>query len=186
MGFMYKEIIFRKRLPVALTFFFAIIFILYMIKMTEIFKLVPANMGRTLDIISLAIVISFGYYELQKCRIKYKYSIIADQLIIHKIKGTEQKLLEDIKIKNIQYIGPSNKVYGVGKHCKTKKYICSILNFNKNCCVYDDGTKSLKIYFEPSVELIEKVKCIKQKNEIGYQTNNNILNSIHNKKMLGC
>lgn len=186
MGFMYKEIIFRKRLPVVLTFFFAIILILYMIKIAEIFKLVPGNMGRVLDLASLVMVISFGYYEFEKCRIKYKYSIIADQLIIHKIKGEEQKLLEDIKIKNIQYIGPSSKLQGKGKHCKTKKYICSILNFNKNCCIYDDGTKELKIYFEPSAELIEKVKCIKQKNESCYQNNKSILSSIHNKKMLGC
>jgi len=185
MGFMYKEVIIRKRLPVFIVFFLVIILILCLLKIAEIMKLVSSDMGKFVDIISLFILTGFGMFEFHKCRIKYKYSIIADQLIIHKIKGDEYKLVEDIRIDDIQYIGPNSKLRGIKKHLKTKKYICSVFNMKKQCCVYHIGKKSYKIYFEPSIELIEKVKCIKDRNS-RFEKSNTVIEDIKNNRICGC
>lgn len=163
MGAMYKEIIFRKRLPVIIVFFFAMIVLISILKIIEVMDIVPLHLSREVDIICLFSLLLFGGYEIQKCRVQYKYSIIGDELIIHKLKGEEQILVEDIKIEDIQYIGCISRSYNKKKNVKTKKYICSILNINKYCCIYSEGNKNYKMYFEPSRDLINKVKSIKDK-----------------------
>jgi hypothetical protein len=163
MGLMYKEIVFRRKLPVMITFFFIMTIMLYLLKISEIMNLIPIYMSREIDLLCLFILILFGAYEIQKCQIQYKYSIIADQLIIHKVKGKNQELVEDINIQDIKYIGYINKLNDIKINCKKKKYICSLINMNKYCCIYSNGHRFNKIYFEPSSELIEKLKYLKNK-----------------------
>jgi hypothetical protein len=45
----------------------------------------------------------------------------------------------------------------------SKKYVCSIFNFNPYCCIYRDGDKLKRFYFEPSNNFIEKIKLNREK-----------------------
>ena len=40
-------------------------------------------------------------FEAIRCRIRYRYLIIADQLIIHRVKGARDEVKVDIKLKDI-------------------------------------------------------------------------------------
>ncbi len=106
------------------------------------------------------------YIEFSKCTVKYKYSIVADQFIIHKIKGDEVKILEDIKLKDIEFIGKYRNCKGDIHISSSKKYICSTSFGKKFCCVYKLGDKFKKFYFEPSDSLMSKITLLKQKNVI--------------------
>lgn len=168
MGAMYKEIIFRKTLPVIIILFLAMMFLISFLKLVEVMGLIPVEMSRIVDVICLVSLSLFGFYEYEKCKVQYKYSIIGDELIIHKLKGEEQILVEDIKIHDIQYIGYISKLSNKKKNLKTKKYICSILNINKFCCVYNHGGRNYKMYFEPSKDLVDIVKRIQDKQHVFY------------------
>lgn len=185
MGTMYKEVIFRKRLPVFIVFFVAMTIVLYLLKIAEIMNLIPIHMSRIIDLFCLFTLISFAIYEIQKCQVQYKYSIIGEQLIIHRVKGKSQKLVEDINIQDIRYIGPINKRQGVKWGCKRRNYICSLINLNKHCCIYADGHINREVYFEPSSELIEKIRCIKNKQKIFQQQRSLAYSNIGSNKIYG-
>ncbi len=105
------------------------------------------------------LMIALCYIEFSKCKVKYKYSIVADQFIIHKIKGEEVTILEDIKLKNIEFIGKySNCNTKISILRSSKKYICSTFIGSKFCCVYKVGDKFKKFYFEPSDGLMNKIR----------------------------
>jgi hypothetical protein len=185
MGNMYKEVIFRKRLPVFIVFFVVMIIVLYLLKIAEIMNLIPIHMARIIDIFCLFTLISFAIYEIKKCQVQYKYSIIGEQLIIHRVKGKSQKLVEDIKIQDIRYIGPISKRHAVKWGNKRRNYICSLINLNKHCCIYADGHKSHEVYFEPSSELIEKIKIIKNKQKVFQQQRSLAYSNISSNKIYG-
>jgi len=109
------------------------------------------------------IMIGLCYMEFSKCKIKYKYSIVVDQFIIHRIKGGEVTILEDIKLKDIEFIGKYSDYSSDNHISSSKKYICSSFTGSKFCCVYKLGNKFKKFYFEPSVPLINKINLLKSK-----------------------
>ena len=82
-----------------------------------------------------------------------------------------ETLVEDIKIKDIQYIGKNFRGSKKLGFLSPSKYICSIVSFNKYYCSYNYRGKINKFYFEPSEELINKVKVIKEKSLNAYDNN---------------
>ncbi|ARC83239.1 putative membrane protein [Clostridium argentinense CDC 2741] len=165
MGTMYKEIIYRKKLPVLL-FLFGIMLIF--ILLSDFINSLIGSMRFVCNIFFLFLTIGCCIFEAYKCSIKYKYSIIADQLIIHRIRGDAQFLVEDVKIKDIEYIGQCSQGSKFFRIISPKKYICSIFKLNKYCCVYKMNGKISKFYFEPSNTLVQKLKNVKEKNALCY------------------
>jgi hypothetical protein len=101
--------------------------------------------------------------EIEKCKLSYTYSIIANQFIIHKIKGNSDKVVENIKIADIKYIGKNgscnlNKEVSFGG-----THTCSIFNKDLYCCVYEDKGKIRKFNFESSEKLIIKINRLREK-----------------------
>ncbi len=96
----------------------------------------------------------------RKCRVSYKYSVIADQLIIHKVISEKQKVLEDIKVEDIVYLGEDKdriKEFST-KGCRS--YTCR--NFEaKKCCIYKKNNKTYKFYFQASDRFVNKVNNLK-------------------------
>ncbi|MBS5823446.1 MAG: hypothetical protein KID00_06230 [Clostridium argentinense] len=165
MGTMYKEIICRKKLSVLLFLFMVI---LIFILLSDFINSFIGSMRIVCNTFFLFLTIGFCIFEAYKCSIKYKYSIIADQLIIHRIRGDVQFLVEDIKIKDIEYVGQCSQGSKFFRLISPKKYICSIFKLNKYCCVYKMNGKISKFYFEPSDELVQKLKNVKEKNALCY------------------
>lgn len=163
MGTMYKEIICRKKLPAMLLIFCVmLIFIL----LSDFINNSISGINVICNMFFLALTIICCIVEVYKCGIRYKYSIIADQLIIHKLVGKAQVLVEDIRIVDIHNIGISDKQNKSIKIFNTRKYICSVLGLtNKYCCVYKNNGKYYRFYFEPSKEMVERINSIRQKKE---------------------
>ncbi|MBU5227567.1 hypothetical protein KQI36_13080 [Clostridium senegalense] len=174
MGTMYKETIYRKKLPALLfLFLLMIIFIL----LSDFINNKIESVRVFCNIFFLGLMAICCGLEFYKCNTRYKYSIIADQLIIHKVVGDLQVLVADIKIKDIENI---TKIKGNKLFCllSGNKYTCCLLGLkNRYCCSYKFNGKINKFYFEPSKKLINRINIIREKHEI---YNEETINRFHN------
>ena len=167
---MYKQMVERKKFSAIVFLFVTLIILICLSDLLSSISLEIVNIRNVVTVFFSILMIILCYIEFSKCRVKYKYLIVADQFIIHKIKGEEVSVLEDVKFKNIDFIGRCEN-YNANIHISTsKKYICSMFLRSKFCCVYKAEDKFKKFYFEPSEGLINKIKVLK-KNQ--YFKNNN-------------
>ncbi|MBE6065988.1 hypothetical protein [Clostridium cochlearium] len=160
MGNMYKETVTRKKAISFIKVFIILISVLFLLSIIEI---IYENNMKLITIIVNILFIIFLFTELFKCKVKYTYSIIADQFIIHKISGLRDKVVENIKIKDIEYIGKDDLVRFKGKLITNKKYMCHTYKLRPYCCIYRENNKYKKFYFQPSMDLIEKIEFNKNR-----------------------
>lgn len=163
MGNMYKETVTRKRVPVLFFMLILLVSILFLMEFSKNIKFYDYNINEILNIFFFFIVILISLLELFKCKVKYSYFIIADQFIIHRIKGNYDKVVENIKLNDIVYFGKCSGLKSKININKSKKYTCSILNRDTYCCVYKNGKKTQRFYFEPSTHLIRKLNYLSNK-----------------------
>lgn len=158
MGIMHREVIRRRR---DITIVGSIVFISLMIGLATLvgdLKIKHLRIERVTDPIFLVVTVLVILLEIKKLKISYKYSIIADQLIIHKMQSENQETLENIKLNNIVFLG-DNKERNNIKTNKEKYYTCNILrNRHTYCCIYKNNDEYRKFYFQPSNKLVEKLK----------------------------
>lgn len=162
---MHKEIVVKKRVPVIYTVLFSITILLYLSEAVERTKYNQHLLGYLLNAILVLIAVYLIIREIRSCCIAYKYSVIADKLIINSITNKNEKNLESIKISNILYIGDKEnmpKEYnGMFRH---KSYSCNILGGKNYYCIYKNNNIIRKIKFQPSERFIDKIyKCGKLK-----------------------
>ena len=160
---MYKEMVQRKKFPAIVLLFVTLIAFICISDLLPKVSIGSTNIKTFITMFFNTIMIGLCYVEFTKCKIKYKYSIVVDQFIIHRIKGGEVTILEDIKLKDIEFIGKYSDYSSDNHISSSKKYICSSFTGSKFCCVYKLGNKFKKFYFEPSVPLINKINLLKSK-----------------------
>jgi len=160
---MYKEMVQRKKFPAVVLLFITLITFICLSDLLSKISINSINIKTFVTMLFNTLMIALCYIEFSKCKVKYKYSIVADQFIIHKIRGEEVKILEDIKLKDIEFIGKYNNCNTDIHISSSKKYMCSTFNGSKFCCVYKVGAKFKKFYFEPSDGLMNKIKLLKAK-----------------------
>jgi len=160
---MYKEMVQRKKLPAIILLFITLITVICLSDLLPKVSVGSINIKTFITMFFNTLMIALCYMEFSKCKVKYKYSIVVDQFIIHKIKGEEVTILEDIKLKDIEYIGKYCNYKPDIHISNSKKYSCSTFVGSKFCCVYKVGDKLKKFYFEPSVGLMNKISSLKAK-----------------------
>lgn len=158
MGTMYKEIVARRRTPVVIGIFIGLAIMIVISNFIEQIHVANYNIGFITNPILLMITAIIICIEVFKCKVSYRYSIIADQLIIHKMKDKEQNVVENVKLKNIIFIGKVKELKNNLEISTSKKYTCSVMSMNNYCCVYKDGNQYRKFYFQPSGRMISKIK----------------------------
>lgn len=104
-------------------------------------------------------IYSNSVYEL--FNISYKYTVIADKIIINSINSKEEKNLEGIRRSDILYIGDKSSI--PRKYLftlRTKKYICNRVGVKSYYCICKNGDGIQKIKFQPSEKFVSKIiKC---------------------------
>jgi hypothetical protein len=95
---MYKEMIKRKKFPAVVILFFTLITFICLSDLLPKISIGSINIKTFITMFFNMLMLALCYIEFSKCKVKYKYSIVADQFIIHKIKGEDVKILEDIKL----------------------------------------------------------------------------------------
>ena len=161
MGIMHREIIKQRR---DITIIYGVVFLSLMIGLARVIGNIRFY-NTKIEIVTDPIFISIGIilicYEMKKCKTSYKYSVIADQLIIHKIKSSEQETLENLKLDDIVFLGKGKEQINRYKAKREKKYICDLINKKQTyCCIYKKDREYRKFYFQPSGEMVEKLKKV--------------------------
>ena len=159
---MYKEMVERKKFPAIVFLFITLIALICLSQILTTISLQIVNIKTIVTVFFSILMIALCYIEFSKCKVKYKYLIIADQFIIHKIKGEEITVLEDVKFKNINFIGEYRNCNSNIHISASKKYICSTFATSKLCCVYKTEGKFKRFYFEPSEGLLNKIMLLKE------------------------
>lgn len=113
------------------------------------------------DPICIVITIVAIVWLFKNSNTSYKYSVVADQFIIHRVTEKHQNILENVKVGNILYIGRDESKIKKFKACMCRKYTCSMVSSEKYCCVYKENDKVKKFYFEASTEFVQKVEKLK-------------------------
>ncbi|GKU27725.1 hypothetical protein [Clostridium folliculivorans] len=157
MGTMHKEVIERKKASTIVVSIIVLCLMIVLSNYNQAVVIYNQQVSIFINIFIIVLTIAFGILQVVRCRTYYKYSIVADKLIIHKVKSTGQITLENIKITDIVYLGKiisSPKKYPISS---TRLYVCNILGLKTYCCIYKDTHKYKKFYFQPSGDLINKL-----------------------------
>lgn len=161
MGIMQREI---RNHKTSMAIIESVIFMSFMIFISGIIgqvRLENMRLEAVTDPICIVITIVAITWLIKNSNTSYKYSVVADQFIIHKITEKKQNILENVKIGDILYIGKDESKIKKFKACICKKYTCSMISSEKYCCIYKVNGKVKKFYFEASSNFVEKVEKLK-------------------------
>ena len=158
MNIMYRELVVRRKLSVVIGIILIMTFMISLSSLIQSIDLVKGDIENGIEIAFIIITLSIIVFEVLKCKVKYKYSIISDQIIIHKLNHSHENVVENIKFKDIIFIGKKTELNDKLKVNSSKKYVCSIFNNVKYCCIYKDGNLYRKFYFEPSMVFASKLQ----------------------------
>lgn len=165
MNTMYKEVVGRRMTPVIVGSFVLITIMINLSNTIEKVKIFDYEIGGITNPLLLIFTISMIGIEFFKCNVKYKYSIIAGELIIYRMNNKAQEMIENIKLENIVYIGRRKECKRKISVLTSKKCLCTLLHFDKACCIYKDGDNYKAVYFDPSEKLLSKLKKISKNNQ---------------------
>lgn len=160
---MYKELAIKRKLEGVFLWFILLTGTISLSDTLAKIQLESYLMGQILSNIcylSLAAVTLIG---IEKYKTDYKYSIIANQFIIHAVRGNLEKLLVNIKLSDIVFIGDKEAIQPKVDISSTNKYVTSFFKKKCCCCIYRDGEEYRRFYFEPSKFLLDKIKISKEK-----------------------
>jgi hypothetical protein len=155
MGIMHKEVLKKRKAPVLIL---SIIMISIAIVVSEVFRTIKisgAYVSGISDPILLLLTGVFLFFQYKKCKYEYKYSIIGEDFIINKISDKKVNILQDININDI--VGIKKTKVGFLASIFSKRYVCSAFSFDVYCCMYRDGSKIRKFYFQPSCCLVDRI-----------------------------
>ncbi|MEA4825398.1 MAG: hypothetical protein VB130_02010 [Clostridium sp.] len=160
---MYKETVARRKVP---SIFIIVLYLTTYLVVSDIItnlRIGQYIIGEYLTILLTFLVFFTIVRQVNKCKIKYKYSIIADELIIYKLKGCREEVIESIKLKDIEYVEKISKFKFNLNRFFCKK--CACLNFINDvyACKYSNGYRSGKFYFEPSYKLVDKINILRSR-----------------------
>lgn len=155
---MYREVVQGKKVPAIIVSLFTITIALYIFEAVQLSKVNYKHFDEAVASILIIITTIISIVEFKRCTSSYRYSLIADKLIINKIVKRQDENLESIKIKDIVYIGKRNNM--PKEYCKCKNidnYISTALIENKCYCVYKRQDKYVKFTFAPSEIMLNRL-----------------------------
>lgn len=163
---MYKETVIRKKIVSLIRLIFVIAFSIVVSDLLTSIKLFGFSSGKYSSVLIFVLTIIIIYKEINKCKVKYKYSIIADQFIVYKVKGNKQEIMENIKINDIQSLDKIFRKKINLRDFMVRKYTSLAITSVIYCCTYKNKNRTQKFYFEPSFYLVSKLNSLKNKKSI--------------------
>jgi hypothetical protein len=157
---MYKEEVGRRRLPIFIGIFILLLLVICISDLASNIYVADRSIGLAANIILMTFMGVVIYFSIGKCREKYKYSIIADQFIIYRLRSNEQFILENIEVKDIEYFGRVKDLDKKYEVSAVANYVCKFFKSQTYCCVYKSEEKYKKFYFQPSENFINTMKQV--------------------------
>lgn len=92
-----------------------------------------------------------------KCRRRYRYVIIDNELIIEKLNKNKRKPILNLNIKQIVALERVKSKIQDKEVERVYNCVCTFKNHDVYRCVYSSNGKLISFYFEPSSKLIGKI-----------------------------
>lgn len=116
---------------------------------------VSPSLKTELDLLLITLFLLASYSGLTKSRHSFRYSIIADEMIIHRMCGSKNHVIEKVKLNKIKTISkvkrPQNFMKGFGR-----TYTENLLK-KDYLCAYETENGNRTFYFSPSPCMINKL-----------------------------
>lgn len=91
-------------------------------------------------------------------QISYKYSLIANKLIINRLYRNKQINLISLKVDNIIYFGEKGNLPVEYKQVHIQnRYCCNLINKHTSVCIFKDENELKGFYFDASTKLKNKI-----------------------------
>ncbi|MGL4991644.1 MAG: hypothetical protein ACRC57_10880 [Sarcina sp.] len=161
MGIMQKEVKTHKKSVAIVESVVLVSIMIFISQIIGSYKLKNIKLAYISDPIFLLTTAIIILVILKNCRTSYKYSVISDQLIVHKLVCEKQKILENIRVADIIYLGKEKKEIKKIKTIFSRRYMCSLYDSEKYCCIYNKNGVNHKFYFQASDEFVNRVKKLK-------------------------
>jgi hypothetical protein len=108
-----------------------------------------------MDLVLAMVFLLAGYRVMAKTKEIYRYSIIADDLIIHRILGEKSYLVEKVKLSEIQALQNEKPRWNI-IGALTKNYSRNMMKLDFCCkCKVEGNMKTF--YFSPSQSMLKKI-----------------------------
>lgn len=160
---MYKETVVRKKIPTIFTIVILLAVSIVASDITAGIQIGEHGFSTYFTILLVCVTSLLIIMHINKYSIKYKYSIIEDELIIYKLKGSRQEVMESIKISDIQSLENMGRIASRLRTIFCRKYSCFDVANDLYMCLYDNGRMKVRFYFEPSYKLISRLNWLRTK-----------------------
>lgn len=154
---MHKEVIVRSKIRILISILLVIVIALYLERFIDIARF-NNNGGFTTTDLGLVLLTSIVvFYELLSVNLKYKYSIIADKLIVNRSLFRKEKNLVSIRTSDILYVGKKKDMPKSIKGKSIGSYSCNVVQQGEKVCIFKQGEELYKFNFNPSDRLVNKL-----------------------------
>ncbi|WP_294359522.1 hypothetical protein [uncultured Clostridium sp.] len=156
---MNKEVISKRPLPLILLWIFILVNLLAIKEVIGVSDLSKVIDERYLDYINAIILILLAVDFSRRCKIKYKYFLIDNKLVIHKLKGTSHSVEEVVDFKDVHFLGKKCNYKNKVRARRATNYLSHYYNTNRYLCVYKKDGRYKKFYFQPTKNFIKNIEC---------------------------
>ena len=156
---MNKEVISKRPLPLILLWIFILVNLLAIKEVIGVSDLSKVIDERYLDYINAIILILLAVDFSRRCKIKYKYFLIDNKLVIHKLKGTSHSVEEVVDFKDVHFLGKKCNYKNKVRARRSTNYLSHYYNTNRYLCVYKKDGRYKKFYFQPTKNFIKNIEC---------------------------
>jgi hypothetical protein len=165
MGIIYKETVRYKRYSFLRSI---IVLFLFIVTMNLLVNSVhySSRYDIAIEIILLAggvlaaYVLKVGFDMAYTHRICYRYKLIDKELIFERTFGSSDKVILSVNAKDIELLMPLSEAKETKGVDRIYKFLCGSQNNNIYCCVVNNNGQKIKFYFQPSDELVKKIKLV--------------------------
>lgn len=159
---MHREVVAKRKVPVIAMSLLVITIVLYLSEGIEFMGLDDDQIGENMNITLLILTAGIILMEFRSCSLSYKYAIVADKLIINRIKSKNEENVESIKICDIVYVGRKCGIPRTYSSIRNRRrHLCNIIGEETYYCVYNNNGEIYKFSFQPSNNFIETINKYK-------------------------
>ncbi|KAB3531804.1 hypothetical protein [Alkaliphilus serpentinus] len=126
--------------------------------LVQMIHLLPAKLAALASIAVLLFSARVCSYLINRKLAKYSYLLIDNQLIIQKQLGKRENAILDIKISDIQWIGPLREFKKEKKYKKTYYLACRTRGDKVYVCEFTKNYKSYALIFQPNEAIAKELK----------------------------
>lgn len=147
----------KRRAPAIAMLLIITTLMIYLYGAMSCLRLLDIRLIKMVNSIIIVSTVFLILFEIMRCKITYKYFIIANKLIINKLFLEKEKTVESINISDIVYIGEKSDIPKEYNTKFTGSHLFKLISGKAYCCIYKTNSRYYKFNFAPSDELLRRL-----------------------------